>query len=223
MNDAEPIELETGSEPRGAVIWLHGLGADGYDFVPVVEELGLPETLHLRFVFPHAPMQPVTINQGAVMRAWYDVTGDVRDRLGDERGVRASQARVEMLIAREKERGIPASAIVLAGFSQGGAIAFHTGLRHPEQLAGILALSTYLPLAPTLATESAPAQRDVPIFMAHGTYDALIPIARAVESRDLLRTAGYRVDWREYRMAHAVCAEEIVDVATWLTAVLGGP
>jgi len=130
---------------------------------------------------------------------------------------------VEMLIAREKERGIPASAIVLAGFSQGGAIAFHTGLRHPEQLAGILALSTYLPLAPTLATESAPAQRDVPIFMAHGTYDTLIPIARAVESRDLLRTAGYRVDWREYRMAHAVCAEEIVDVATWLTAVLGGP
>ena len=219
MSETEALELETGREPRGAVIWLHGLGADGYDFVPVVEELGLPETLHLRFVFPHAPMQPVTINQGAVMRAWYDVTGDVRDRVGDERGVRASQARVEALIAREKERGIPAAAIVLAGFSQGGAIALHTGLRHRERLAGILALSTYLPLAPTLAAESAPAQRDVPIFMAHGTYDTVIPIARAVESRDGLATAGYRVDWREYRMAHAVCAEEIMDVATWLAMV----
>jgi phospholipase/carboxylesterase len=219
VNDAEPIELETGPEPRGAVIWLHGLGADGYDFVPVVEELGLPEALHLRFVFPHAPMQPVTINQGAVMRAWYDITGDVRDRLGDERGVRASQARVEVLVAREKERGIPAGAIVLAGFSQGGAIALHTGLRHSERLAGILALSTYLPLAPMLAAERAPAQHDVPIFMAHGAYDTLIPVARAMESRDVLRAAGYRVDWREYQMAHAVCAEEIMDIATWLGSV----
>jgi phospholipase/carboxylesterase len=153
------------------------------------------------------------------MRAWYDVTGDVRDRVGDERGVRASQARVEALIAREKKRGVRAPAIVLAGFSQGGAIALHTGLRHPDRLAGILALSTYLPLAPTLAAERAPAQRDVPIFMAHGTYDTMIPVARALESRDVLRAAGYGVDWREYRMAHAVCAEEIVDIATWLGAV----
>jgi phospholipase/carboxylesterase len=221
VNDAEAIELETGPQPQGTVIWLHGLGADAYDFVPVVEELGLPETLHLRFVFPHAPMQPVTINQGAVMRAWYDVTGDVRDRVGDERGVRASQARVEALIAREKERGILASATVVAGFSQGGAIALHTGLRHRERLAGILALSTYLPLAHTLTVESTAAHRDVPIFMAHGTYDTVIPIARAVESRDALRAAGYRVEWREYRMAHAVCAEEIMDVATWLAAVFG--
>ena len=221
MNDAEAIELETGPEPRATVIWLHGLGADGYDFAPVVEELGLPERLHLRFVFPHAPMQAVTINQGMVMRAWYDITGDVRDRVGDERGVRASQARIEALIDAEKARGISAGAVVLAGFSQGGAIALHTGLRHRERLAGILALSTYLPLPHTLAPEAAAANRDAPVFMAHGTYDSMIPLARALESRDALRAAGYAVEWREYPMAHAVCAEEIMDVATWLAAVLG--
>ncbi|HEY3067250.1 MAG TPA: alpha/beta hydrolase [Methylomirabilota bacterium] len=221
MNDREAIELETGPEPRATVIWLHGLGADGYDFVPVVEELGLPETLHLRFVFPHAPMQAVTINQGMVMRAWYDVTGDVRDRVGDERGVRASQARIEALVDAEKARGVADGAIVLAGFSQGGAIALHTGLRHRERLAGIMALSTYLPVAHTLEAEAAAANRDVPVFMAHGTYDTVIAIARARESRDTLRAAGYQVDWREYPMAHAVSAEEIMDVATWLAAVLG--
>jgi phospholipase/carboxylesterase len=221
VNDREAIELETGPEPRATVIWLHGLGADGYDFVPVVEELGLPETLHLRFVFPHAPMQAVTINQGMVMRAWYDVTGDVRDRVGDERGVRASQARIEALVDAEKARGVADGAIVLAGFSQGGAIALHTGLRHRERLAGIMALSTYLPVAHTLEAEAAAANRDVPVFMAHGTYDTVIAIARARESRDTLRAAGYQVDWREYPMAHAVSAEEIMDVATWLAAVLG--
>lgn len=218
----EAIEIETAPAPGAAVIWMHGLGADGNDFAPVVPELELPPTLAVRFVFPHAPLQPVTINGGAVMRAWYDVLDLDGARGEDERGLRASQARVEALIERERARGIPARRIVLAGFSQGGAIALQTGLRHPARLAGLMALSSYVPLARTLAAEAAPANRDVPIFMAHGTGDPLIPIARARRSRDRLLEQGYRVTWREYPMPHTVCAEEIGDIAAWLGDVLGG-
>jgi len=214
----ETIEIETGPSPRAAVIWMHGLGADGHDFEPIVPELGMPGAgPGVRFVFPHAPMQPVTINGGAVMRAWYDVTGDGRQ---DAAGIRSSQARVEALIARERARGVAARSIVLAGFSQGGAVALQTGLRHPERLAGILALSTYLPLPDTLAQEASKANRDIPIFMAHGTQDPLIPLSWAARSRDHLTSLGFAVEWREYPMPHSVCAEEIADVGRWLRAIL---
>jgi phospholipase/carboxylesterase len=214
------VEIETGAQPRASVIWLHGLGADGHDFEPIVPELQLPATLAVRFVFPHAPVQSVTINGGARMRAWYDVYNLAGVRREDETGVRASQNRVEALIAREKGRGVAARRIVLAGFSQGGAIALQTGLRHAERLAGIMALSTFLPLAHTVTKEASAANRDVPIYMAHGMYDDLIPLARAVASRDVLQTEGYRVEWHEYRMQHAVCGEEITDIARWLRDVL---
>ncbi|HUF92873.1 MAG TPA: dienelactone hydrolase family protein [Candidatus Limnocylindria bacterium] len=214
------VEIETGAGPRASVIWLHGLGADGHDFEPIVPELQLPASLPVRFVFPHAPVQPVTINGGARMRAWYDVYNLEGARREDERGVRASQARVEALIARETARGVAARHIVLAGFSQGGAIVLHTGLRHGERLAGIMALSTYLPLAGSVAKEASAANHDVPIFMAHGAMDDLIPLARAAASRDALAASGYRVQWHEYRMPHAVCGEEIADVARWLRRVL---
>jgi phospholipase/carboxylesterase len=216
----ETVEVETGPAVRAAVVWMHGLGADGHDFPPLVPELGLPGSLPVRFVFPHAPLRPVTINRGAVMRAWYDVREAGGQRQEDEPGVRQSQARIEALIARERARGVPAGRLVLAGFSQGGAMALHTGLRHPARLAGILALSAFLPLPGALAAEASPANRDVPIFMGHGTLDPLIPLARARRSRDALLEAGYRVDWREYRMPHAVCPEEVADIAAWLRAVL---
>jgi phospholipase/carboxylesterase len=216
----EAIELETGPAPAASVVWLHGLGADGHDFVPVVPELHLPATLPLRFVFPHAPVRPVTINGGALMRAWYDVRDDGGVRREDAAGVRESGRRVEALIGLEKRRGIPASRIVLAGFSQGGAMALHTGLRHPERLGGIVALSTFLPLPDTLAAETSEPNRDVAIFMAHGTEDALIPLGRGRRSRDRLHELGYRVAWHEYPMPHAVCAEEISDLAAWLREVL---
>jgi phospholipase/carboxylesterase len=216
----ETVELATGRAPTASVIWLHGLGADAHDFEPIVPELDLPDSLPVRFVFPHAPMRAVTINGGAVMRAWYDVYSVEGVRTEDERGVRESQAGVEQLIAREKAQGIPARRIVLAGFSQGGAIALQTGLRHPQRLAGILALSTYLPLASSLAAEASPANRTVPIFMGHGRFDTLIPIERAMVSRDGLRKAGYDVDWHEYPMEHAVCYEEIADIGAWLRAVV---
>jgi phospholipase/carboxylesterase len=215
------LELETGRPPTASVIWLHGLGADGHDFEPIVPELDLPDSLPVRFVFPHAPMQPVTINGGAVMRAWYDVYGLQDVRREDAAGVRVSQAAVEELLARETKRGIPASRLVLAGFSQGGAIALQTGLRHPERLAAIMALSTYLPVADTLAAEASAANRDVPIFMAHGLDDPLIPIERAQLSRKLLESAGYRVEWHAYPMEHSVCAQEIADISAWLRRVLG--
>jgi phospholipase/carboxylesterase len=214
------VEIETGAVPAASVIWLHGLGADGHDFEPIVPELQIPAALAVRFVFPHAPVQPVTINGGARMRAWYDVYNFEGVRREDETGVRASQNRVEALIAREKGRGVTARRIVLAGFSQGGAIALQTGLRHAERLAGIMALSTFLPLAATVEKEARAANRDVPIFMAHGIYDDLIPLARGAVSRDALAAAGYRVEWHEYRMPHAVCGEEIADVAQWLRTVL---
>ena len=216
----QTLELETGRPPAASVIWLHGLGADGHDIEPIVPELDLPDALAVRFVFPHAPMRPVTINGGAVMRAWYDVYALEGVRREDDAGVRASQASVEELIAREKARGVPAARIVLAGFSQGGALALQTGLRHAERLAGIMALSTYLPIAATLAAEASAANRGVPIFMAHGLHDPLIPIERAMISRRQLEAAGYAVEWHEYPMAHAVCAEEIADISAWLQRVL---
>jgi phospholipase/carboxylesterase len=217
----EAIEIETAPSPSRAVIWLHGLGADGHDFVDVVPALGLRDT-PVRFVFPHAPMMAVTINHGMVMRAWYDVRGDAGVRREDEPGVRASQARIEALIAREKARGVAAERLVLAGFSQGGAMALHTGLRHPERLAGVMALSCFLPLADRVAAEASAANRDVPIFMAHGTHDPLIPLARAVQARDTLVSLGYRVEWHQYPMPHSVCDAEVLDIADWLRRILAG-
>ena len=215
----ETIEIETGDRPDAAVIWLHGLGADGHDFEPVVPELRLPQRLSLRFVFPHAPVRPVTLNQGMRMRAWYDIL-QLGGGAEDDPGIRASQKSVEDLIAREGSRGIAPGRIVLAGFSQGGAIALQTALRSSERLAGTLALSTYLPLAATLAAERSPANRDLPIFMAHGSQDPMIPVDRARASRDALAALGYAVEWREYPMPHSVCLEEISDIAAWLTRVL---
>ena len=220
----ESIEIKTAPNPTAAVIWLHGLGADGNDFAPIVRELKLGGAPPIRFVFPHAPMMPVTINNGLVMRAWYDVTfGDLEGttRRADEQGVRASQAAVDKLIAREIERGVEPRNIVIAGFSQGGAIALQAGLRHPQRLAGIMALSTYLPLAENLAAEGAAPNRDVPIYYAHGTHDPVIPLAMANASRAKLSELGYTVEWHEYPMQHSVCLEEIQAISAWLSKVLG--
>jgi len=213
------LELETGPQPDAAVIWLHGLGADGHDFEPVVGALELPERQRIRFVFPHAPMRAVTINMGMRMRAWYDIV-EPGGRREDEAGIRASQQSIEGLIERERARGIATGRIVVAGFSQGGAIALQTGLRQPSALAGIMALSTYLPLAGTLQAERAPANAGVPIFMAHGLYDEMIGIERAQRSRALLEELGYAVAWHEYPMGHSVSSEEIAAIAAWLQQVL---
>jgi phospholipase/carboxylesterase len=219
----ETIEIETGKNPAASVIWMHGLGADGSDFVPIVEELELDGTPGIRFLFPHAPMRPVTINNGYVMRAWFDVSlGDLEgnSRRADEQGVRESQAQIAALIEREAKRGVEPEHIVLAGFSQGGAIALQTGLRYPRRLAGMMALSTYLPLADTLAREATPANKATPIFMAHGIYDPLIPLAMGAGSMTLLTGFGYTVEWRQYPMPHSVCPQEIEDIGAWLRRVL---
>ena len=219
----ETIELETTPNPTAAVIWMHGLGADGNDFVPIVNELDLAGAPGIRFIFPHAPTRPVTINNGYVMRAWYDIAfGDLegKTRKADEKGVRESQAQIGQLIAREMSRGIATGKIVLAGFSQGGAIALHTGLRYPEKLAGVMALSTYLPLADSFTAEAAPANAKTPVFMAHGTQDPVVPYAMGRDSRDLLQQAGYAIEWQEYPMQHSVCLEEVADIGRWLTGVL---
>jgi phospholipase/carboxylesterase len=219
----EAIEIETGRNPAASVIWMHGLGADGNDFAPAVQEFDLSEAQPIRFVFPHAPMQPVTINNGYVMRAWYDVSfGDLegKSRQADEKGVRASQAAIGKLIEREAARGIPFKNIVLAGFSQGGAMALQTALRYPQRLAGVLALSCYLPLADSFAQEAATANSKIPIFMAHGTYDPVVPYAMGSASRDLLMKAGYDVEWYDYPMQHSVCPDEIQDIGMWLNRVL---
>jgi phospholipase/carboxylesterase len=215
----EAIEIETAKNPAASVIWLHGLGADGNDFAPIIASLHLPKAA-IRFVFPHAPVQPVTINGGMRMRAWYDIS-DGAIRREDEAGVRASQKLIEALIACEKERGTTADRLVLAGFSQGGAIALHAGLRHAERIAGIMALSTYLPIADKFPAEAGAANRDVPIFMAHGSDDPVIPLARAEQSRGILQSLGYAVQWREYPMQHSVCPEEVTDIGAWLRKVLG--
>jgi phospholipase/carboxylesterase len=204
------------------VIWLHGLGADGCDFVPIVRELDLPEELAVRFVFPHAPMRPVTINNGFVMRAWYDIAqGDI-GRMPDERGIRESQAAVEALITEEKARGIPAARILLVGFSQGGAIALQAGLRHAERLAGIVALSSYLPLEQSLDLEASAANKATPIFMAHGTEDPIVPLGLADSSQRALAARGYDVQWATWPMPHAVCAEEIEALGEFVARALAG-
>jgi phospholipase/carboxylesterase len=211
----QAVEINTGADPGSAVIWLHGLGADGHDFEPIIPELELDKPV--RFVFPHAPVRPVTINQGMRMRAWYDIL-QFGGGPEDEAGVRASQKLLEEMIAAEKKRGM--KRIVLAGFSQGGAIVLQTALRHPERLAGVLALSTYLPLNATLEAERSPANQELPIFMAHGQYDDIIPLARAEQSRQVLERLGYKVQWHTYPMPHAVCPEEIADISAFLRPLL---
>jgi phospholipase/carboxylesterase len=216
----ESIEIETAPNPDAAVVWMHGLGADGHDFEPIVPELRLPATTRIRFVFPHAPLRPVTINQGHVMRAWYDVRALAGVRREDEAGVRQSARQIEALLAREHQRGIAPRRIVIAGFSQGGAMALHVGLRYADRLAGLLALSCYLPLSNTLSTEASPANRDVPIFWAHGLHDPMIPQAMAEQGRAQLAELRYQIDWHQYPIPHSVSAEEIADVARWLERVL---
>jgi len=223
MSLLQHIEVATGADPVGTIIWMHGLGADGWDFVPLVRELDLPDDLPLRFIFPHAPVRPVTINNGYEMRAWYDIAMADFVRLPDENGIRQSQAQIEAFLAREKSRGIAADRIILAGFSQGGAIALHAGLRHTEALAGIMALSTYLPLAESLAREACDANERVPVFMAHGTQDPVIPIALAQSSRATLEARGLPLQWRDYPMPQSVCAEEAGDLSDWIDAPLRDP
>ncbi len=212
----EFIERTTGPEPTHAIIWLHGLGADGHDFEPIVPELDLPEKPAIRFIFPHAPKQSVTINAGMVMRAWYDISG--LDFIGheDQTGIRRSSEMVRRLIEHENTRGIPGNRIILAGFSQGGAIALHLGLRHTESLAGILALSTYLPLARYTASEVHEANRKTPIFMAHGNFDPVVPFMLGDTSHQQLQAMGYDVEWHTYPIPHSVSLDEIRDISTWL-------
>ena len=216
----ETVEVEPKVRAEASVVWLHGLGADGHDFESLVPELRLPPRPAIRFVFPHAPVRPVTINAGWRMRAWYDIAGLDRNAPQDAEGIRASAAEVRALLARERERGVAAERTVLAGFSQGGAIALFEGLRQPERLGGILALSSYLPLADTLAAEAHPANAAVAILMAHGTSDPTVPLALGESSRADLEARGYTVEWHTYPMGHAVCAEEITDVRRFLLRVL---
>lgn len=216
----ETIEKQTGPEPKKTILVMHGLGADGNDFVPFAQELDLRAVGPVRFVFPHAPVRPVTINGGYRMRAWYDILGTETQRREDEAGLRESIQLVEELLAREKERGVEARHIVLAGFSQGCAMALLSGLRHAERLAGIVGMSGYLPLRDKTEAERSAANRDLPIFLAHGTQDPMIDIARARSSRDALTALGHPLTWREYPMAHSVCAEEVADINTWLLQAL---
>jgi phospholipase/carboxylesterase len=223
MQQIETVEMETGAMPSGSVIWLHGLGADGHDFEPIVPELQLPEALRLRFVFPHAPVRPVTVNGGMQMRAWYDIISLDRDGPSDEDGIRQSGAILQELIDKEIERGIPANRIVAAGFSQGGAVAIHAALRCTEKLGGLMALSTYLPLPEVFDAEVVNNadlnNTNLPIFMAHGSFDPVLPLQLGQASYDQLSSAGFDVEWHEYPMAHAVCAEEIRDIRAWLLSV----
>lgn len=215
----QTIEIETRPKPSHAVIWLHGLGADGNDFVPVVDQLDLPP-LGIRFVFPHAPMRPVTINGGFVMRAWYDIAQQDLAFKEDERGLRDSQTKIEGLIARENGRGIPSNRIVLAGFSQGGVVTLQTGLRHGKALAGLMVLSAYLPLAANVEAERHDANRKTPIFIGHGTMDNIVPLALGAMARDQLAGLGHDVEWHQYPMPHSVCPQELQDIGAWLTRVL---
>ena len=223
MQHFDGVEVETGPNPPWAVIWLHGLGADGHDFEPIVPELVDEAWPAIRFVFPHAPVRAVTINGGMRMRAWYDILGLEIAQRQDERGVRESIAFVQGLIARENARGVPSERIVIAGFSQGGAIALASGLRHPERLAGVVALSTYLPIAESSADERSEANRALPIFMAHGSLDPVVGHALGQMSRSYLEQLGYAVQWHSYSMPHSVNAEEIADLARWLGARLARP
>lgn len=218
---ADTVVLTPAAAPVAAVIWLHGLGADGFDFVPIVDELRLPATLPVRFIFPHAAPRPVTINNGYVMRAWYDIKGFGPERAEDDAGIRESEVVVKRYIEQEIAQGIPADKIVIAGFSQGGAIALQTALRYQQRLAGVMALSTYLPLAASLPAEASVANRDVPILMCHGVQDPIVPVQMGEASRDALQRLGYRIEWRTYPMEHSVCMEEVVDLSNWMRARLG--
>lgn len=216
----DTVEIETGVQPAGSVIWLHGLGADGHDFEPVVPQLVRHGERALRFVFPHAPVRPVTLNNGYAMRAWYDIVGIDRHSRQDQSGIRASDAAIRALIGRENERGIASARIVLAGFSQGGSMAAFTGARYPQQLAGIMSLSAYPVLADSFAAERSPANQHTPCFLAHGTFDPVVDPRLGEELRSMLVAAGYSVEWRTYPMPHSVSPQEIADIADWLRRVL---
>jgi phospholipase/carboxylesterase len=216
----EAVEIETGRAPTASVIWLHGLGADGHDFEPIVPELVAPGERALRFVFPHAPVRPVTLNGGYPMRAWYDIVAIDRRTTEDEQGIRASQAGIAALIERENARGIPSERIVLAGFSQGGAMAIFAGTRYPQRLAGIMGLSCYLVLAGHFAAERVAANQGTPIFLAHGSEDAVVAPVLGEQAHRTLLACGYNVEWHTYRMPHSVCPEEVADIAAWLRRLL---
>ncbi len=219
------IELDPKGAHKATVIWLHGLGADGSDFVPIVPELGLPDDLGVRFVFPHAPVRPVTLNAGMRMRAWFDVLSLDRGADFNREHLEVSAVQLEALVERELDRGIPAERILLAGFSQGGVVALYTGLRHPRRLAGVLAISTHYPDSDPepdrVRAEGSEANRGLPVFLAHGAYDPLIPLPFAERSRRAIEGAGYDVEWHTYPVAHAVCPEEIRDISTWLQTCFG--
>ena len=217
MELPECVEVSTGADPVGSVIWLHGLGADGHDFEPIVPELRLPADLPLRFVFPHAPIRPVTINGGMHMRAWYDIVSLDSEGRADADGVRESVEILEALIEREVERGIPPEKVAIAGFSMGGAIAIHTALHTGRELAGLMALSTYLPIPDDV--EASAGSRDLPVFMAHGTFDPMVLHQWGKASAERLSAAGFSVEWHDYPMQHAVCAEEIGDIRAWLLGI----
>jgi len=216
----ESVIIEPDGETQAVVIWLHGLGADGYDFEPIVPELNLPKDAGVKFVFPHAPKIPVTVNDGYVMRAWYDIAATDLGEQQDEEGIKRSQQQLIALIKVEIAQGIPAEKIVLAGFSQGGAIILQTGLRYPKKLAGMMVLSSYVPLADTLAVEKHSANQDVSVFYGHGEQDDVIPISFAKQSRDLLTAQGYQIEWKSYAMSHSVVLDEIDDIGIWLRKVL---
>ncbi|GLC97541.1 carboxylesterase [Cupriavidus sp. TA19] len=216
------IEIETAPDPRCAVIWMHGLGADGSDFAPVAPELRLPASPGVRFIFPHAPAIPVTCNGGYVMPAWYDIYSlDEAGRRADEAGIQASCNAIRALVARENARGIPCHRIVLAGFSQGGAIAYTAGLTHPEPLAGIVALSTYIPAPAALAAQASTANAATPVFAAHGTQDDVVSLQLGVAARDFIQAREHPLTWQTYPMGHSVCLEEIVAIGAWLAERFG--
>jgi len=221
--DTPPIEIETGPNPQWSIIWMHGLGADGSDFAPIVPELGLPAGLAARFIFPHAPFRPVTCNGGYVMRAWYDIISLTPGaRQIDEAGLLASRAFVRQLIERETARGIPSERIILAGFSQGGAVAYLSALTHPAPLAGVIALSTYIPSARLITGDLAEANRQIPVFAAHGTDDDVVSLELGEQALAMLQTLGLAPEWRTYAMPHSVCMAEVADIGAWLKRVLGG-
>ena len=219
-NPLATIELTTGSNPTHSIIWMHGLGADGNDFVPIIEELDLPKTIAIRFIFPHAPKQPVTVNGGFIMRAWYDIRSADLDHAEDEVGLKRSEQLIMQLIEKEKSRGIASENIVLAGFSQGGVMSLFVGLRYAEKLGGVMVLSGYLPLAHQFESSAHLVNHTTPIFIGHGNEDMIVPIQLANKSKQQLITQGYLVEWHEYNMAHSVCNDELADISKWLRRVL---
>lgn len=217
----ETIELLTADNPTASVIWLHGLGADGHDFEALVPQLNLPKTLAIRFIFPHAPNRPITLNNNYVMRGWYDICSLEFNQQEDAEGIQQSSLEITQLIKQENERGIPCQRILLAGFSQGGAVVLHTALRYPEKLAGVMALSTYLPLHKTFENEMSSANKNLPIFMAHGLQDEIVKYQFGMDSKGLLEKNNYSIEWHEYTMRHSVCADEVGDIKNWLQQQLG--